>query len=210
MAKKSTKKSEASIQDDRKVVPMKPVAKNAAPAAATSKPKKKASAPKKAPVKKVALKAGPAKTKTASIQTNIWSYKPLNPFQSYMETIMTKNPIQFDQIAQEATAAGRENLEALQKSCGILAKGYESIMRASMELSQSAAEKQASYAKEAMSCKTLNEFAEMQNKVAQANFDDFMSSMTKISEMSAKVITESVEPINEQMTKAAEKVSKAA
>ena len=113
-------------------------------------------------------------------------------------------------MTQDATAAGRESFEAFTKSYGILTKGYESIVRTSVELSQSAAEKQAAYAKEALSCKTLNEFAEIQNKIAQSNFDDFMSNMTKLSEISTKVMTESAEPLNEQINKAVQKMNVAA
>lgn len=115
-----------------------------------------------------------------------------------------------ENIAQDATAAGREYFEAVTKSYSILAKGYESIVRTSVELSQSAAEKQAAFAKEALSCKTLNEFTEVQNKMAQANFDDMMSNMTKISEMNTKVLTESAEPLSEQINKAMQKFSEAA
>lgn len=201
MAKKITKTAQSKVsKKDDKVVPLKSAKKNAAPSKAS---KKTVSASEK--VSKEATKIF-----DVCNQTFVPSVYPFKPAQYYMEMIMTKNPMQFDQIAQEATAASRESLEAVSKSCSIFAKGYESLMRTSMEMSQTAAEKQASYAKEAMSCKTLNEFTEMQNKIAQSNFDDFMSSMTKLSEMSTKIITETAEPINEQMTKAAEKVTKAA
>ena len=75
-------------------------------------------------------------------------------------------------------------------------------MRAGMELAQNAAEKQAEFAKQAMSSKTMNEFTELQNKMAQTSFDDFMAGATKMSEMTVKTLTEASEPVNEQMTKA--------
>ena len=61
--------------------------------------------------------------------------------------------------------------------------------------------------KEAMSSKTINEFAEVQNKIAQSNFDDFMAGATKLTEISTKLITESAEPVNAQIGKAIKKAS---
>ena len=58
-----------------------------------------------------------------------------------------------------------------------------------------------------MSSKTINEFAEIQNKIAQTSFDDFMSGATKISEIGVKVITESSEPVNAQVTRAIQKAT---
>lgn len=123
---------------------------------------------------------------------------------------MTQSTTQFDKLAKDATTAGRESFEAFTKSYSILTKGCENIIRTSVELSQNAAEKQAAYAKQALSCKTINEFAEIQNKIAQSNFDDFMSGMTKLSEISTKILTESAEPLNEQINKTVQKMSVAA
>ena len=177
---------------------------------------KKASRTKSATTKLEVVKstktASPKKAKATSpadFFTPFFKLPPA-PMTKLLEETMTKSTAQFDKIAQEATAASRESFEAFTKSYGILTKGYESIVRTSVELSQSAAEKQAAYAKEALSCKTLNEFAEIQNKIAQSNFDDFMSSMTKLSEISTKVMTESAEPLNEQINKAVQKMSVAA
>ena len=86
-------------------------------------------------------------------------------------------------------------------------KGFEDIMGAVVSMAQASAEKQAQYMKEAMSSKTINEFADVQNKTAQASFDDFMASATKISELSVKVLTESSEPMNAKMTEAMQKAT---
>ena len=118
-------------------------------------------------------------------------------------------PNQFDKIMKETSDFSAQYSDAYSKSSAIVMKGFEDIMGTMMSLAQDTAEKQASYMREAMSVKTINEFAEVQNKVAQANFDDFMSGVTKISEISAKILTESVEPVNEQMTKALQKATQA-
>lgn len=127
--------------------------------------------------------------------------------QNPMEKTMKNNTIAFDQITKDASDITRDYSDAMMKSSTILMKGYESMISTVMGMVQSSAEKQARLMKEAMSSKTINEFAEIQNKIAQTGFDDFMSSATKISEMSVKVMTESSEPVNKQMTKAIQKAS---
>ena len=130
-----------------------------------------------------------------------------------MEVAMTKSktsaPYQFDQLAQEAASASRENIDALTKSGTIVAKGFEEIIREAMSFAQSAAEKQMQYAKEAMSVKTINEFSDVQNKIAQSNFDDAMASATKITELGTKVLTDAIEPLNNQVTKTVQKATDA-
>lgn len=127
-----------------------------------------------------------------------------------METIMNKQNFQFEQLANEAANAGRENIEAFIKSGTIFAKGMEDIIRTAASLSQNAAEKQAELAKQIMGAKTLNELTSAQNKIAQANFQEFMSNATRLSEMSVKVLNESIAPINNQMAKSMSRVSRMA
>jgi phasin family protein len=176
------------------------------------------------PVKKAVLqKAKPAVASKPTLQkqsnakqknqvANI--FKPFAPsnlkLTNPMEILMTQKNPQFDKMAQEAANASRESFDALTKSYSIFTKGCESMMRTTMAISQTAAEKQAEYAKQAMSCKTVNEFAEFQNKIAQASFDDMMSNVTQMTEMSTKILTESAEPINNQLGKAMKKMSTAA
>ncbi len=115
--------------------------------------------------------------------------------------------IPFDGFAKEAAEISREYSEACVKSGTIFMKGMEDFVGVVMSLAQSSAEKQAQFIKEAMSSKTINEFAEVQNKIAQANFDDFMAGATKLTEISTKLITESAEPVNAQIGKAIKKAS---
>lgn len=131
-----------------------------------------------------------------------------------MESIMSKTAAAFDtkafdKIAKETADFGREYSEACAKANAILVKGVEEIMGTVVSIAQSSAEKQAKFAKEAMSSKTINEFAEIQNKIAQSSFDDFMSGFTKISEMSIKVLTEGSEPVNAQIAKVIQRATDA-
>ncbi|MGH1398216.1 MAG: phasin family protein [Alphaproteobacteria bacterium] len=121
----------------------------------------------------------------------------------------TSTPYQFDQLAQEAASASRESIDALTKSGSIFAKGFEEIIRETMSFAQSSAEKQMQFAKEAMSVKTINEFSDVQNKIAQSSFDDVMASATKLTELGTKLLTDAAEPINSQVTKTVQKATDA-
>ncbi len=122
---------------------------------------------------------------------------------------MTKTQSQFDAFFKETSDFGANYSEACTKSGTIFMKGMEDIVSTMVSLAQQSAEKQSKYMKDAMSCKTVNDFAETQNKIAQSSFDDFMSGATKLSEISVKVLTEGTEPVSAQMTKAMEKATKA-
>lgn len=114
---------------------------------------------------------------------------------------------QFEKFTQDAANIGQEQVEALVKSGTIFAKGMEDIVKTCMSIAQTQAEKGQEAAKTIMACKTLNEFTEAQSKLAQDSFDDFMTGATKLSELSIRVATESLEPINDQVGKAMKKAA---
>ncbi len=115
--------------------------------------------------------------------------------------------VPFDNFTKEAAEMSREYSEACVKSGTILMKGMEDFVGVVMSIAQSSAEKQAQFIKEAMSSKTINEFAEVQNKIAQANFDDFMAGATKLTEIGTKLMTDTAEPVNAQIGKAIKRAS---
>ncbi len=181
----------------------KPVKKTAALKA--GKTAKRATAKRKTTKRKVTVIKPTAKAKTEGATFGVNT-----PTNNAMEKVMTQSTAQFENITQEASDFGRDNVEAFIKSGTIFTKGFEDLFRVSLSLAQSSAEKQSQFMKEAMTTKSLNEWADIQNKIAQANFDDFMAGATKISELSTKLLTEASEPINSQVTKGVNKATKAA
>lgn len=137
-------------------------------------------------------------------------HKQAHSTQQKMEkTMAQKNNAAFDNFAKEAADISREYSEACMKSSTIFMKGFEDIIGTVLSIAQASAEKQSQFMKEVMSSKTINEFAEVQNKIAQASFDDFMAGATKITEIGTKILTESAEPVNTQVTKAMKKATQA-
>ena len=120
-----------------------------------------------------------------------------------------KAQAQFEQMTKEAANLNREGIDACVKSGTIFAKGFENLMKETISFTQKAAERQMQLAKDAMTSKTINEFSDAQNKIAQTSFDDFMSGATKISEMGVKILTEAIEPINDQIAKSVQKATDA-
>jgi phasin family protein len=126
-----------------------------------------------------------------------------------VESFVNQGKSQFDKLTSDANAFGRDGMEAMNKSMTIFTKGCEEIMRASVSIAQNVAEKQTQLFKDGLSAKTINEWTELQNRIAQANFDDCMSAAAKLSELSVRVLTETAEPFNAQMTKSMKKATEA-
>lgn len=192
-AKKTVKKKTAA----KKPAAKKTVSKKAAP-------KKKVAAKKKTAAKKSTTTAKTAKPASSSARNTGNINNPT------MEKMMAQGKVNFEKLTQDATDMGRENVEAMIKSSTIFAKGFEDMMRTAMSFAQNTAEKQSKYVKEVLGSKTIHEYTEVQNKIAQANFDDFMSNTTRLTELGVKTLNESLEPLNSQITKGMQKASKMA
>lgn len=121
---------------------------------------------------------------------------------------MSKSTTQFDKILKDTQSFGTQYSDACAKSGEIFMKGMEDMVSTMVSLTQNSAAKQAEFAKQAMDSKTINEFTEVQGKIAKENFDDFMSGANKMSEIGVKILTESSDPVSKEMTKAVQKAKK--
>lgn len=126
-----------------------------------------------------------------------------------MENVMTQAKAQYEKLTNEAASSSKEGLEAFVKSTNIWMKGSEDLFKTYMSLAQDSAAKNSEALKTLLACKNLNELAEAQNKLAQESFDGFMAGATKISELSVKLATEALEPINDQVSKTIRKATDA-
>ena len=138
------------------------------------------------------------------------NFKPTSPSLPMMETIMNDTQKNFEKFQNETANSTRQGIEAVAKSGTAFAKGWEQLIKTSIELAQNSAERQSTAFKDLMSCKTLNDLTEAQNRIAQAKFEEAMQAATKISEISIKIATEAFEPINEEVSKNIRKTSEAA
>lgn len=124
-----------------------------------------------------------------------------------MEKIMSNSKNQYDKISADTTAASRQGVEAFMKSGNILMKGSEQLFRTMVEIAQESTERNTEAFKTLMACKTLNELTEAQNRIAQENFDEAMTTCTKLSEIGIRIATDVFEPINDQVGRSIKKAS---
>jgi phasin family protein len=114
-----------------------------------------------------------------------------------------------EKLSSEAANIGKESMDAWMKSGSVFMKGYEDMLKTCMGIAQKSVEKNGEAFKTLLACKTVNEYAEVQNRLAQQGFDDFMTGATKISELGIKLASEGFAPINDQVSKAVKKASDA-
>lgn len=173
--------------------------------------KKKASPPKQGPKRQTTVKeASKRKTAdTANTKKKNPDRRPVTPPapKPFTEDIMTTAKSQMEKIMEDAGSVNKEGLDTFMKAGNRFMKGMEEIMKLSMTQAQKTAEKNSRTMKDLMACKTVNEFTEAQTKAAQDNFDEFMKSMSKLSELSVKVTSDCFEPVNDQFSKTIKKAN---
>lgn len=120
---------------------------------------------------------------------------------------MTTAKTQMEDLMQQAGNANKEGWDTFMKAGDTFMKGMEEMMKITMNQAQKTAEKNSQNVKKLMACKTVNEFTELQAKTAQENFDEIMGNMTKLSELSVKVATDCLAPVNDQVSKTMKKAT---
>ena len=171
-------------------------------------------ASKKKPTKPQIKQAAKPTAKSASPKAASSVIIPFTPFPDFsqntnqtMETLMNSQKNQFEKLSTDGAEQVRQVSDNMMKSSTLFMKGMEQVMKTCMSMAQDSAEKNAEAMKQLMACKTINDFTEAQNKLAQQNFDDMMQNATKLSEICIKVCTEAFDPINDQLSKAIKKAS---
>lgn len=157
-------------------------------------------------VKKQAATAAKVMDATVKAEEGVSNNVTALPFIN-METFTMKPNKNFDKIAQDATASAQEQFDALTQAATIYAKNVENMMKTCMEMTQETTGELAENAKGLLACKTINEYADAQNKFAQATFEKIMGNATKLSEMTIRMANDSMQPLNEQVNKVIKKAS---
>jgi phasin family protein len=152
------------------------------------------------------LEASKSASKGAASPFAAFQGLPSNDFFKEIPNMFQPNK-QFDKLTQDAAVIGQDQMDAIAKSTAIFQKGVQDIINVASQIAQEAGEKNAAATKALLSCKTLNEFADAQSKLAQSSYDQFLSNATKLSEMSVKVCTDTFAPINDQTAKAIKKAT---
>jgi len=110
---------------------------------------------------------------------------------------------QFDRglaAMSEASAFGKENLEAWMASAAAAQKGFETISARAVAFQKAALENHMAAAKSLMTSKSVQEFVEKQSVYARTSFDAYVAELTELSDLFSGVAKDAIAPLNERMS----------
>lgn len=100
----------------------------------------------------------------------------------------------------EASAFGKENLEAFIASATATQKGIETLSARSVAFSKQALENHVAATKSLMTSKSVQEFVEKQTQYAKSSFEAYVAEVTALSELMSGAAKDAIKPINERMS----------
>lgn len=102
----------------------------------------------------------------------------------------------------EASAFGKQNVEAWVASAAAAQKGFETLSARTVAFQKAAIENHVAAAKSLMTSKSVQEFVEKQNDYAKTSLEAYVAELTELSELVTGVAKETFQPINERVTAA--------
>jgi phasin family protein len=99
----------------------------------------------------------------------------------------------------EASAFGKQNVEAWVASAAVAQKGFEALSARSVAFQKDAMEKHVAAAKSLMTSKSVQEFVEKQNDYAKSSFEAYVAELTSFSDLMSNLTKEALQPINERV-----------
>ncbi len=99
----------------------------------------------------------------------------------------------------EASAFGKQNVEAFIASATATQKGVEALSARTVAFQKQAIENHVAAAKSLMTSKSVQEFVEKQNDYAKSSFEAYVAELTSISDLWSGLTKEAMQPINERV-----------
>lgn len=100
----------------------------------------------------------------------------------------------------EASAFGKQNVEAWLASATAAQKGFEALSARTVAFQKQALENHVAATKALMGSKSVQEFVEKQNAYAKDAFEAYVAELTGVSELVSGVAKEALQPINDRVT----------
>lgn len=100
----------------------------------------------------------------------------------------------------EASAFGKQNVEAWLASAAAAQKGFETLSARTVAFQKQALENHVAAAKSLMGSKSVQEFVEKQNDYAKTSFEAYVAELSTFSDLVAGVTKDTLQPINERVT----------
>lgn len=99
----------------------------------------------------------------------------------------------------EASAFGKQNIEAWIASAAAAQKGFEALSARTVAFQKSALENHVAAAKSLMTSKSVQEFVEKQNDYAKSSFEAYVAELTTVSDLVQGVAKDTLAPINDRV-----------
>ena len=99
----------------------------------------------------------------------------------------------------EASAFGKQNVEAWLASAATTQKGFETLSARTVAFSKQALENHVAATKSLMASKSVQEFVEKQNDYAKSSFEAYVAELSSFSDLFSGLAKEAFQPLNERM-----------
>lgn len=99
----------------------------------------------------------------------------------------------------EASAFGKQNVEAWLASAAAAQKGFEALSARSVAFSKQALENHVAATKSLMTAKSVQELVEKQNAYAKSSFEAYVTELSSLSDLVSNFAKETLQPINERV-----------
>jgi len=109
----------------------------------------------------------------------------------------------------ELAGLGKGNFDAFVQSNSAVAKGFETIGMEMLAFAQRSVEDNMAQARALIGARDLQEFVDLQNEFAKQRLEETLAETARLTELSAKVANEAIEPLQKRVDAAVETVLKA-
>lgn len=114
------------------------------------------------------------------------------------------------QSYEDSVAQAKDAAEAMVKAGTIFTQGLQDIAKQVFSLAQANFEDGVAASQKIFAAKTLHEVVDLQASVAKAQLDRLLAESSRLSDLSAKLVEESVAPLTERVKVAVDKLVKRA
>jgi len=114
---------------------------------------------------------------------------------------MVQTCTEMNTLVRDTVNASLQSVEIMTKGCSDLCNSLSSLMQNSMEQSVKVSQS-------LMSMTSVNDLMNPQNNVLKSSFDNIMSEVNNISQLSTRIAQQAAEPVTKQMNENMSKISK--
>lgn len=112
------------------------------------------------------------------------------------------------QLTEGVVTFNRDYMETVFRSASVFAKGCEALGNECMAYAQAMVEDGMETSKALMGCKSLDEAVEIQTGYVSGALDRYLAESAKLSELSVKLASDAIEPINSGFVVAAKEIAR--